>query len=104
MARWIVRLRRGGPYDFGRRLREQNGFAEHAAFMDTLVEEGFLLLGGPLGTPPDGDTDTLHVVEAESEEAIRERWAADPWARDGTLSVVSVERWTVLLDGLGASG
>jgi len=104
MARWIVRLRRGGSYDFGRPLREQDGFAEHAAFIDSLVDDGFLLLGGPLGTPPDGDTDTLHVVEAESEAAIHARWEADPWARNGTLRIVSVERWTVLLDGLGASG
>jgi len=70
--------------------------------MDGLVEEGFILLGGPLGTPPEGDTDTLHVVEAESEEAVRARFAEDPWAGNGMLTPVSVEAWTVLLDGLRA--
>jgi hypothetical protein len=28
------------------------------------------------------------------------RLGADPWLQDGTLSIVSVERWTILLDGL----
>jgi hypothetical protein len=26
--------------------------------------------------------------------------AADPWLQDGMLSIVSIERWTILLDGL----
>lgn len=79
-------------------MREQVGWDEHARFMDGLVEAGFLLLGGPL----EGDRETLHVVRAESEGAIRERLAEDPWARNGMLRPVSIERWTVLLDGLGA--
>jgi hypothetical protein len=32
--------------------------------------------------------------------AVRERLAADPWLQDGTLSIVSIERWTILLDGI----
>jgi len=28
------------------------------------------------------------------------RLAADPWLQDGTLSIVSIERWTILLDGV----
>jgi uncharacterized protein YciI len=76
-------------------MREQEGWDEHASFMDGLVEEGFILLGGPL----DGDRETLHVVEAPSEEAVRARFAEDNWARNGMLTPVSVERWTILLDG-----
>jgi uncharacterized protein len=102
MARWVVRLRRGGPWDWTRGMRQQEGWDDHAAFMDGLVDAGFLLLGGPLGPAPEGDTDTLHIVEAESEEAARARFAEDPWAANGMLTPVSVERWTVLLDGLGA--
>ncbi len=77
-------------------MRQQDGWDEHARFMDGLVDDGFILLGGPL----EGDTDTLHVVEAESEEAIRARFAEDPWAPNGMLTPVSIERWTILLDGL----
>jgi uncharacterized protein YciI len=92
-----VRLQRGGPWDWSRGLREQAGWDEHARFMDDLVDAGFVLLGGPL----EGDRDVLLIVEAESEEAIRERLAEDPWERSGMLRPVRIERWTVLLDGRG---
>jgi uncharacterized protein YciI len=92
---WVVRLERGGPWDWSRDLREQVGWDQHARFMDGLVDDGFILLGGPL----EGDRETLHVVEAPSEEAIRERFAQDNWAANGMLTVQRVERWTILLDG-----
>jgi len=93
---YAVRERRGGPWDWARGLREQAGFDDHARFMDELVEAGFILLGGPL----EGDREVLLVVSAPSADAIRERLAADPWLQDGTLSIASIERWTILLDGL----
>jgi hypothetical protein len=92
---YVVRTRRGGPYDFSRGLREQEGWDDHATFMDGLVDDGFVRLGGPL----EGDREALLVIDAPNEEALRERLAADPWARNGMLSVKSVERWTILLDG-----
>jgi uncharacterized protein YciI len=93
---YAVRERRGGPWNWELGLREQAGFADHARFMDELVETGFLLLGGPL----EGDREVLLIISAPSEDAIRQRFAPDPWLQDGTLSIVSIERWTVLLDGL----
>jgi uncharacterized protein YciI len=96
MALYAVRLERGGPWDWSRDLREQAGWDEHARFMDDLVDAGFILLGGPL----EGDRDVLHVIEAESEEAVRSRLAEDPWWQNGMLRPLRVERWTVLLDGL----
>jgi uncharacterized protein YciI len=76
-------------------MRKQAGWDEHARFMDGLVDAGFVLLGGPL----EGDRETLHIVEAESEDAIRERMAEDPWAMNGMLRPASIERWTIVLDG-----
>ncbi len=99
MALYVVRLKRGGPWDWSRDMREQAGWDEHARFMDGLVDAGFILLGGPL----EGDQETLHVVEAESEDAIRRRFAEDPWAAKGMLSPVRIERWTVLLEGRARS-
>lgn len=96
---YVVRLERGGPWDWSRGLREQDGSDEHARFMDELVGEGFILLGGPL----EGERDTLHVVRAPSEQAIRHRLADDPWAANGMLTVKRIEGWTVLLDGLQAA-
>lgn len=95
MARYAVRLRRGGPWDWSRDMREQVAWDEHARLMDELVEAGFILLGGPL----EGDREVLLIVEGESEAAIRERLAVDPWAVNGMLRPVAIERWTVLLDG-----
>jgi uncharacterized protein YciI len=96
MARFVVRVERGGPWDWSLDMRKQAGWDEHAAYMDGLVAEGFLLLAGPL----EGERDVLWVAEAESESAIRERMAEDPWAANGMLRPVRIERWTVVLDGL----
>jgi uncharacterized protein YciI len=65
--------------------------------MDRFVDEGFILLGGPL----EDENEVLHVVRAESREAIHARLAEDDWTRNGMLETVSVEGWTILLDGLG---
>ena len=92
---YVVRRQRGRPWDWSRDLREQDGWDEHARFMDALVGEGFILLGGPL----EDERFVLHIVEASSKEAVHERLAADNWTRDGKLETVSVEAWTVLLDG-----
>jgi hypothetical protein len=43
--------------------------------MDALVDDGFILLGGPV----EGDREVVHIVEAPSEEAIHERLAEDNW-------------------------
>ena len=95
MPYFVVRLRRGGPWDWSRDMRQQDAWDEHARFMDQLVEDGWILLGGPLA---DG-RDTLHIFQAESEEAIRAKLAEDPWAPNGMLTPVAIEGWTVLLDG-----
>jgi uncharacterized protein YciI len=96
---FAVTLARGGPWDWSCDLRDQQGFAEHARFTDALVDAGFILLGGPLAL----EREVLHVIRAASEEEVRSRLAEDPWHRNGTLTVVSVRSWTVLLDGLGAT-
>jgi len=92
---FLLILHQSGPeFDPALPLEEQSGWAAHADFMDTLVEEGFIVLGGPL----DGGPRVAHVVEAGSEQAVRARLAQDPWS--GThLRVASVELWTIRLDG-----
>jgi hypothetical protein len=75
MANFAVRLVHGPNWDAGRPIRGQDGWGDHAAFMDGLVDDGFVILGGPVG---DG-TQTLHAVEAADEDEIRARLALDPW-------------------------
>ena len=98
MARYVVRVERGGPWDWSLDMRKQAGWDGHAAFMDGLVDEGFVVLAGPL----EGDREVLWLVEAESEDAVRERLAEDPWAANGMLRPVRIERWTIVLDGHGS--
>jgi uncharacterized protein YciI len=93
MAYYVIRVHRGGPWDWSRDMREQDGWDEHARYMDGLHDEGFLLLVGPL----EGGRDTMWVVEADSEETIRARMSEDPWAANGMLRPTSIERWTILL-------
>ncbi len=94
MATFAVVLIHGPGWDSSRGIRQQRGWTAHAAFMDGLVEDGFLLIGGPLG---DGQR-TLHAVEAASEADIRRRFAADPWADSAHLEVGSIETWALWLD------
>jgi hypothetical protein len=92
---FAVRLERGGPWDWSRDLREQDGWLEHARFMDSLIDDGFIILGGPL----DPGREVLLAVCAPSEKAVRERLAADNWAQNGMLTIKRLEAWIVLLDG-----
>jgi uncharacterized protein YciI len=77
-------------------MREQAGWDEHAKYMDDLFDSGFVLFAGPL----EGGREVLWIVNAESEEQIRERMAEDPWAANGMLRPELIERWTVVLDAL----
>ena len=94
MANFALVLIHGPGWDASRGIREQPGWTAHAEFMDGLVADGFILLGGPLG---DGQQ-TLHVVEAADEDQVRRRVAEDPWARDRLLEVGSIQPWALWLD------
>jgi hypothetical protein len=91
---FLVVLRRSGPeYDHSKPLEQQSGWLEHADFMDGLVDDGFIVLGGVLGD----EVRTAHAVEAGSEDEVRERFAQDPWS-GSHLVVDSVDPWTIRLD------
>lgn len=90
----VVVTRTGPNWQPERPLEEQTGWADHASFMDGLVEAGFIVLGGPLAD----ERRVVHAVEAESEAAVRETLARDPWS-ETHLQVASVEQWTIRLDG-----
>ena len=90
---FLVVLRRSGPeYDHSKPLEQQSRWEEHAAFMDGLVDDGFIVLGGVLAD----EMRTAHAVEARSEEEIRERLGQDPWS-GSHLVVDSIDGWTIRL-------
>jgi uncharacterized protein YciI len=75
-------------------MEEQSAWPAHAAFMDGLVDEGFVVLGGPLAD----EHRVVHVVEAESEDTVRAMLARDPWS-ETHLRVDTIDPWTIRLDG-----
>ena len=78
-------------------MRKQEKWDEHAAFMNALADEGFVVLGGPLG---DGSR-TLLIVDAEDEAEITRRLADDPWTPMGLLRIATIEPWEILLSSSG---
>jgi hypothetical protein len=94
MAYFLVTRANGPDWDDSRQRREQPGWDEHAAFMDALVDDGFVLLGGPVGE----DERVVLVVDAADKGEVVARLAADPWPPE-VLRTVSIEPWTVWLDG-----
>jgi len=75
-------------------MREQALWTEHAAFVNALVDAGFVIAGGPIG---DGRVHrAMLIVHAVSESEIRRRLLEDPWIRAGILRVLSIEPWKLL--------
>ena len=89
-----VRRVRGPAWNAAVPMRAQAQWAEHAVFMNALAAEGFVVLGGPLGS----GEEVLLVVDSASEQVVRHALAADPWSGAGLLEIKSVEPWTILLD------
>ena len=58
-----------------------------------LAEEGYIILGGPLG---DGSK-TLLIIKSDSEITIQTRLAADPWATISLPKVNRLEQCEILL-------
>jgi hypothetical protein len=97
---FLVVSRRSGPqWDASLPLEQQSDWVAHAAFMDALVESGFVVLGGPL----DDDQRVAMAIEADSAADVLTTLARDPWS--GThLEVDTIDRWAIRLDGRKASG
>ena len=94
MTFFVVLRRRGPEWDPSSPLEEQSGWDDHAEFMDRLVEQGVVVLGGPLAD----EHRVVLAMEAASEADVRSALGRDPWS--GTHLVVdSVDAWTIRLDG-----
>jgi uncharacterized protein YciI len=93
---FVLERRRGPEWDPSQPLEGQSEWEEHAAFMDGLVQSGFIVLGGPLAD----EHRVVLAIEAASEDEVRSTLARDPWHATH-LVVDSVDPWTIRLDGRG---
>lgn len=91
---FLVETCRGPSWKEELSRREQPGWAAHATIMDALVEEGVIVLGGPVGDL-DGD-EALLVLDVASEDDARRRLSSDPWL-GGVLSLRGIRPWTIWL-------
>jgi len=86
----------GGAWQPSLPMEGQADWNVHAAFMNALENEGFVLLGGPLeGTP-----DILLVVRAASSDQILDRLQGDPWTARDLLRLSRITPWTLRLGSL----
>ncbi len=100
VAFFALTMVHGPRWDGSLQIREQQAWDEHAVFMDGLVDDGFVILGGPLA---DGEL-VLLVVEATDENEVGERLSDDPWASMGLLQTGVIKPWTIWLDGREGGG
>jgi uncharacterized protein YciI len=95
----FVTISSAGPNrDSSKATREQPFWDEHAAFIDRLVDEGFILMGGPLVDEAGMPHGALLMVKAKDENEVREKLKNDPWFMRGILKLESVKRWEIFID------
>ena len=88
---------RGPNWNDDKPMEEQGDWRAHADFMNGLLAEGFVLLGGPLV----GTRDVLLIVRAQHEAEIEARLAEDIWVVKGLLSRRQINPWWLRLGTLG---
>lgn len=98
---FLVENAKGPAWDHSRGVREQLGWEEHAIFMDRLTDEGFIVLGGPIGG--DERLSAVLIVDADDEATARTRLAEDPWS-ETVLTIESIRPWSVWLRSPTQSG
>jgi uncharacterized protein YciI len=95
MKNTFIIISSAGPNrDPSKSTRQQPLWDEHAAFIDQLVDEGFIFMGGPLVD----EGGSILIVNAEDEMEVREKLKNDPWMKHGVLNLESIKRWQIFID------
>ena len=91
-------FRDAGPgWTEGKGAFEQPGLEDHGAFMNALAEEGMVLFAGPVSGTEAGRIRVLLIVSSDTEGAIHDRLADDPWSQADRLVITSIEPWNLLV-------
>ena len=85
---FVVINTRGPTWDDSRPLEQQPEWIAHAAFMDDLEAEGFVLVGGPL----EGTRDVVLVLEAEDRPNERHASGAGTGAGSARIAPPAARR------------
>src|SRR5437773_5917096 len=87
---------RGPNWNDDKAMEEQGDWRAHADYMNALVDDGFMLLGGPLV----GTRDVLLIVRATDEAEVDSRLDNDIWVRTGLLTRRQINPWWLRLGSL----
>ena len=90
---------RGTAWDDSKPMDQQADWRRHADYMNALVSEGFILLGGPF----EGTRDVLLIVRAASDEEVRTRLGQDIWVTKALLRQRQISPWRVRLSAFDAT-
>lgn len=82
---------RGPAWDAELPMEQQADWQDHAAFMEGLEREGFVILGGPLEDTPY----VMLAVRADSLQTARAKLAADPWESARIIETTRIVGWTL---------
>jgi uncharacterized protein YciI len=91
---FVVISSAGQKRDHSKSTREQPLWDEHAAFIDELVADGFILMGGPFVE----EGGSMLIVNADDEGEVQEKLKGDPWMKHGVLKLESIKRWQIFID------
>jgi uncharacterized protein YciI len=95
MAIFAMINEQGPNWNPARPMREQQGWEEHAAFMNALVDDHIVVLGGPLRKG--ARHRAMLILRASDESTLRARLEQDPWIRSGVLRMGELVPWELLL-------
>ena len=109
--RFVVIREQGRGWDRSRAMRQQDYWPEHVTFINGIVDQGSMLLGGPLseldgnGDPvdptdpvgPDRTYRALIVLEADTQQELMKLLDEDPWSRHHVLETAAIYRWEMLV-------
>ena len=91
---FVIFFTPGTAWIAGKTSREQPYWTEHAAFMDALLEDGIVIMGGPFA-----DYSSIMVIFAASDEGeARDLFKRDPFVVQRIFHLISVHEWLVFLD------
>ena len=100
MSLFAVNREAGPAWMDGTDAFNQPGASDHAAFMNGLAEEGFILAAGPLAGTESGRIRVLLIAHADHDAEITQRLATDPWELAGRITTTKIEPWTLLVGAL----
>jgi len=98
MPLFVLINEQGRHWDPARPMREQDGWNEHAAFMNALANDHLVVLGGPLRKGPKHRA--MLILRADDERSLLARLEQDPWMRSGVLRMGELVPWELLLGEL----